>query len=233
MKNRPLCSACLIFFLFICILIYGGGDKAADLLYPSPLKEHVKEGGAVRLTGQVYKKEIRDKYQILYLKNNSIYYQEQSLKESRIMLYDEKKVNVHIGQGITAEGELSFFEPAYNPGNFDRKSYYERQGLRASVWCERVEALDQNRSALLDYLYSFRQEVSRTFGKYMSEEDSAVLSAMILGEKNGMDAELKGLYAANGIGHIVCVSGVHTSILGINVSSRNLGNKAFVGSFVL
>ncbi len=36
MKNRPLCSACLIFFLFICILIYGGSGLSGTV---SSIKE--------------------------------------------------------------------------------------------------------------------------------------------------------------------------------------------------
>ena len=39
-------------------------------------------------------------------------------------------------------------------------------------------------------------------------EDGAVLSAMILGEKSGLDVEVKSLYQKAGISHILAISGV-------------------------
>lgn len=38
---------------------------------------------------------------------------------------------------------------------------------------------------------------------------------MMLGEKSGMDAEVKSLYQASGIGHILAISGLHLSFLGV------------------
>lgn len=234
MKNRPLCAVCLIFFLLLCIIIYGGKGKAAEWLYPSSLRECAEEGETLHFTGQVYRKEIRDKYQILFLRDNSIHYQEQSLKESRIMLYDKEKMNIHIGQKIMAEGELSFFDPAFNPGNFDRRAYYERQGIYASVWCEKMEIIAPDISVLSDGLYHFRQNINCVFEKYLSGEDSAALSAMLLGEKAGMDEELKELYQANGIGHVLAISGLHLSFIGIGmykVLRRTTGSYPIGGIF--
>ena len=234
MKNRPLCGVCLIFFLLLCIIIYGGKGKAAEWLYPSSLRECAEEGETLHFTGQVYRKEIRDKYQILFLRDNSIHYQEQSLKESRIMLYDKEKMNIHIGQKIMAEGELSFFDPAFNPGNFDRRAYYERQGIYASVWCEKMEIIAPDISVLSDGLYHFRQNINCVFEKYLSGEDSAALSAMLLGEKAGMDEELKELYQANGIGHVLAISGLHLSFIGIGmykVLRRTTGSYPIGGIF--
>ncbi|MFR4626702.1 MAG: hypothetical protein ACLT8Y_09665 [Dorea formicigenerans] len=69
-----------------------------------------------------YKKEEKEKYQILYLKKCSVYFQkdqqsqqnqqsQQSLiKESRMLIYDEKKNKIQIGNEVEAEGKLSFLK---------------------------------------------------------------------------------------------------------------------------
>lgn len=212
MKNRPLCCVCLLIFLLMCAAVYAGGDKIVKELAPSPLELCAQEGDTIRLTGQLYKKDIREDYQILYLKNNSINYQGQSLTESRIIVYDEEKTEVRIGQRIGAAGEVSFFAAAFNPGNFDRKLYYQKQDIHASVWAGKVAVTDDRADIFTDGLYRCRQNWSKIFGKYMGEEDSAVLSAMILGEKSGMDAELKELYQGNGIGHVLAKKCTRRSI---------------------
>jgi len=51
----------------------------------------------------------------------------------------------------------------------------------------------------------------------MGEQEGAVLSAVLLGEKGGMDPELKELYQKNGIGHILAISGLHISFLGLGL----------------
>lgn len=203
MKNRPLCSVCLFLFLVICIVIQAGKGSFIRELHPSLLEGYVPDGEKILLTGKVYKKENRDTCQILYLKHNSIEYQEQFIKESRIILYNEEKTEVHIGQRVKAEGELSFFEPAYNPGNFDKKFYYERQNIHASVWAEGISVTNPGKSALLDALYNLRQDFKEVFQKNMHEEDADILTAMILGEKSGMDEEFRELFQVNGIGHVL------------------------------
>ncbi len=217
MKNRPLCSVCLFLFLVVCIIIQAGRGSFIRKLHPSLLEGYVPEGEKILLTGEIYKKENRDTCQILYLKHNSIKYQEQFIKESGIILYDEKKTKVHIGQKVKVEGELSFFEPAYNPGNFDNKLYYEKQNIHASVWVEVISVTDPGKSVLLDGLYNLRQYFKDIFVENMPKEDAAILTAVILGEKNGMDEELRELFKVNGIGHVLAISGLHLSFIGIGI----------------
>ncbi len=217
MKNRPLCSVCLFLFLIMCAVIHIGGRSFLKELLPSPAERYVPKGEEVFLEGEVYNKENRDTYQILYLKNNSIKYQEQFIKESRIILYDEEKAAVHIGQKIRAEGELSFFESARNPGNFDQKLYYEKQNIHARVWAAKTEPTDLEKSKFLDGLYNLRQDLKDTIEENMPEKDGAVLAAMILGEKNGMDGDIRELYQVNGISHVLAISGLHLSFVGIGL----------------
>lgn len=42
----------------------------------------------------------------------------------------------------------------------------------------------------------------------MGGRDGSALAAILLGEKSGMDQEMKELYQVNGIGHILAISGL-------------------------
>lgn len=208
MKNRPLCSICLFLFVLMCVGIFTGKDKVVQELRPSPVETYVEEGEAITFAGRLYQREIKDNYQILYLKNNSIEYQEQSLHESKMIVYDKKKIEIHIGEKIKGYGKAAFFEPAYNQGNFNQKLYYQRQDIHVSVWADELEITDFSVDRFWEGLYRFRIRWKEVFVRYMGEKNGNVLAAMILGEKGGMDTDLKELYQENGIGHVLAISGV-------------------------
>ena len=96
MKNRPLCTVCLILSLLICGAVCIGKERAVKELAPSSLECCARDGDEIVFTGQIYKKEIKDDYQILYLKNNSIRNQKQFFTESRIIVYEEEKTETRI-----------------------------------------------------------------------------------------------------------------------------------------
>ncbi len=221
MKNRPLCSICLLICLMIGIAAVFGGEKLIRELRPSETELYLKDQAEILVSGRVYEKAEKEKYQILYLKKNSIQFQQQSLKESRIMVYDEEKQNIGIGDVLTIQGSLRFFEPAPNPGNFDAKLHYQKQDIHASVWAETIRKTEGRQYTLSEnvknYLYRFRQKWKIRLYDMMGEEDGGVLSAILLGEKQGVDEELKTLYQVNGIAHILAISGLHLSFIGIGM----------------
>lgn len=234
MKNRPLCSVCVLVFILLCISIWAGGEKFLKELRPSPLEKKVREDEMILFTGQVYQKEVKEKYQVLYLKNISVIYQQQSLKESKIIVYDENKIEICIGDIITGNGVVSFFESARNPGNFDQKLYYQKQDIHASVWAEEMKVTKNSVYPLRNKLYELRKRWSIMLYEAMGEKDGATFSAILLGEKSGMDRELKKLYQVNGIAHIIAVSGLHLSFIGIGmykVFRRITGSYPVGGAF--
>lgn len=81
MRNRPLCSVCLMVFLIFSIGMTAGGSQLFRELVPPEIKKQA--GKEVQITGQVYQIEVRESYQILYLIL--------SKKPSRILVYDDAK----------------------------------------------------------------------------------------------------------------------------------------------
>lgn len=217
MRNRPLCSVCLIVFVLLCVSILAGGEKFVEELRPSPLECNVQKDETIQFTGQVYQKEIKDNYQVLYLKNVKVTYQKQSLNESRVIVYDEGKEKTSIGNKVKGSGKVSFYEPSRNPGNFDQKLYYQKQHIHASVWAKSVQVVSETTEHLKDRLYGFRRRWNMLLCEVLGEKDGSTFSAILLGEKSGMDREVKELYQVNGIAHILAISGLHLSLIGVGI----------------
>ena len=218
MKERKLFIFCLSFLIVSFIGIHFFGTYSLREVKTPEIEEMIPPGSHVVIAGWLNQKEKASDYQILYLKNVSITYQNQSINESRIIVYNkEKNAELKIGSQIQAEGSLLFFESAYNPGNFDQKFYYCKQNIHTYMWTDSIRKLDSHltwwdifRNALLKMRLSWSSYLKETAGnKYGS-----ILSAMLLGEKSSMDAEVKELYQLNGIAHILAISGLHLSFIG-------------------
>ena len=62
--------------ILIGILTAGAGAKFVSELRPSPVEQYGEKDDWLIVRGQVYKKEEKEKYQILYLKKCSVYFQQ-------------------------------------------------------------------------------------------------------------------------------------------------------------
>lgn len=223
MKNRPLLYVCLMILAVIMLAVYGGEGRFIKELRPSPLEQTVSQEDVVTVRGQVYDLEQKENYQAVYLKRNSIQliqqiqHKEQSFQESKIIAYIDPNIQIHIGNQVEIKGEVSFWENARNPGNFDQKRYYQIQDVHGIVWAKEVRLLDSDRWELKNSLVEFRSKWKENLVDAMGEENGTAMGAMMLGEKSDMDQELKALYQANGIGHILAISGLHLSFIGIGM----------------
>lgn len=178
--------------------------------------EQTRAKGAV-ICGEVYKKIIEPEYQILYLKNNSITFQNQSYQEPYMIVYEDTFQKIKIGQGVTLQGTLSAFESARNPGNFDAKFYYVKQSLHGSFWCNKVIKVIGEENRFQEFLFRIRQQWKTVIINELGEEHGGILCAMLLSEKGEMDEEIKELYQKNGYGHLLAISGLHISFVGLGI----------------
>ena len=48
-------------------------------------------------------------------------------------------------------------------------------------------------------------------------ENAGILSAVLFGEKDDLDSEIYELYRKNGISHLLAISGLHVSIVGLGI----------------
>ncbi len=239
MKNRPLLTFCLMILAVIIVAVTVGGERCIRQLRPSPLETYVPPGDEITVRGTVYQTEQKTKVQAIYLKDNSIQWNHISFYENKLLVYADPEIRVKIGNVIQVSGETSFFDVPRNPGNFDQKLYYQKMDIHGMVWAERLKITDGKVWKLKNELAVFRARWKKMLEQYMGVRDGASLAAMMLGEKSGMDTEVKSLYQAGGIGHILAISGLHLSFLGIGTYQMlrrcvgSYGISGLVGSLIL
>ena len=121
------------------------------------------------------------------------------------------------GMKLLCMGELEIFEPARNAGEFDYRLYYRSRHICCRMSAKKAEITDRSADPLKAAAYSFRERAREALKQFCTEKDAGLLSAVLLGDKTQMDEEINDLYQKNGIAHLLAVSGLHVSLIGMGL----------------
>lgn len=227
MRKRPLCMVCLI-LLAIQLVRVSFLQNTKDQK-PSLAETLISDEKDVICEGTVYKIENKSQSTAIYLKDAVVSCTDQKsknqiIKEKKILVTIKnnksgKKIRMKIGQKLNVWGTKQSFHPPRNPGNFNQKSYYQKQGIHVGVLtkAEQVEIVlsEKDKNWIVSRWNSIRNQLDglKNYWNWkivsqMGKTHGAMLSAILLGEKSGLDPEMKKLYQKNGLGHLLAISGV-------------------------
>ena len=210
MRKRPLACVCLLITLLFYLVVN---------LFPPPVQQtEAGKEGKVSVTGTIYKKELRTQAEestlVLYLKNLS----EASPPGKAVICYLKSgQMEPEIGSRVTVKGSYKAFEKASNPGQFDSYSYYLISGISYRLNQAIILEKTMKYSKAKEGLYRVRNFLSEKLSENLPEEENALMKTILLGEKWELDQEVKELYQRNGIAHILAISGLHVSMLGMGL----------------
>ncbi len=131
----------------------------------------------------------------------------------RVLVYPEESGGFP-GDLVRVTGRPERIPEATNPGAFDTAEYYESEGVRWRIRGGKTELLEKRASWFRSFLDRVRKSCREHTAMLLPEREAGVLTAMLLGERSGVDRELKELYRQNGIAHILAISGLHVSLIG-------------------
>ena len=178
----------------------------------------------VIVQGKIYKIENIAFGTNIYLKGVEVENGEKSVSVKRIFVNTEKIPNVKIGNIIKVRGKLRQFEEAANKGNFDSRKYYLSLGFYGKIEAGTIEVINSEYSGIRQGLYELRMEIIERLEKLCSDNKgifsiinnkNGIIGAIILGDKTDLDSDIKELYSVSGIAHILAISGLHISFIGM------------------
>ncbi len=180
----------------------------------------------VIVQGKIYKIENTAFDTNIYLKGVEVENGEKNLSVKRIFVNTEKIPNVKIGNIIKVRGKLRQFEEAANKGNFDSRKYYLSLGFYGKIEAGTIEVINSDYSRIRQGLYELRMEIIERLEKLCSDNKgifsiinnkNGIIGAIILGDKTDLDSDIKELYSVSGIAHILAISGLHISFIGMTI----------------
>lgn len=125
---------------------------------------------------------------------------------------------VSAGQRISGKGRLFAQEGKRNPGGIDRRVQalcdgYELSGYILPGWTAQGEARFSLREAFRQIRVRLLERTERLFG-----DRAPLFQGIMLGVRDGIDAELTAALRLTGTAHILTVSGLHVTVLAAAVS---------------
>lgn len=125
--------------------------------------------------------------------------------------------NMEVGDVVSFKGELIPFYEASVPGGYDENLYLRTRGYEGKMYPEEMTVQGEDIS-LASALGRARGKVHKTLDEILPANESGIMKAMLTGEKDDIPDESYELYTRAGIVHVLCISGLHMSILALYVA---------------
>lgn len=185
------------------------------------------------VTGQVYKKDDLTFYlQDVSVSLQSFNESEDSTSESKsyagssrqiisckdnIICKLEKAEEISLGSYVALKGSFAPIASATNPGEFDAAAYYQTIGVGGRL--NRATLLGQGSECwpVREWLYEMRLLLEARLYRTFSEEHAGIMCALLLGDRGGLEERVEDLYRQSGILHILSISSLHITILGLSL----------------
>lgn len=199
-------------------------------------QEFASLGEELTITGRVYSKDTNsftiDSINLVQLSNVA---NSRQIIPNKTKLICENKDDfpfVRIGSTVMVKGTFAEFSVATNDGEFDSKSYYEGKNICGKLTDVVLCGESQKYSVLQEALHNLRQYFKKRINQVFPEKEASLLVAMLLGDKEDLDGNTKELYQRNGIIHILSISGLHITLIGMGIYKllRRLGLKIGVAA---
>lgn len=130
------------------------------------------------------------------------------------LFFDPDNAGVDIlpgpGDRISALVKLRQPKVLYNPGviSYDIK----KDGITAIGYTKQMQVTEQGKG-LLSWLYNLRFTLGKVMDNSLSDENAALLKAIIPGLKRGIGTDMRDAFSATGLAHLLSISGTHFGLL--------------------
>lgn len=183
----------------------------------------------------------------VFLKNQETFSKAKSVANTRSSVKGRRPVNTDKGLGdkcgvsvdtdkdalykgmlVRVQGKLEEIQGKRNPGEFDSRQYYACQ----HIYYVMKKAVIKEKSSSYSVYGQFLVDLQQYLGDILCQaagKEGEVLKAIVLGDKTGLEDETKLRYQMGGILHILAISGLHISILGMGF--YRMLKKCYLGNW--
>lgn len=229
MRKRPVCAVCVFLMLCLCILDLAGVPVVRGNPLPAEVQEWIEAHPSAVIRGEVQRCQDTEYSLSVYLKQVFLTYQSEQIpiRNIRVFLKENTKEKLKTGMIIQVSGELERVSAPRNPGEFDSQQYYACQRIYYFLKSGIIQKKSRSYSKYGQFLTDLRGRITEILQE-AAGEDAGIYQAMLLGEKSNLDEEVRMRYQMAGMVHVLAISGLHISVLGMGLFSLlkklSLGN---------
>ena len=128
-------------------------------------------------------------------------------------LNQNKYNDLAYGAKCIINGKIDQPSVSRNPGQFDFNHYLKSQGISNQVIIGSLADIQCEGSSLFNKIFLFRSNLLAYVSDSMSDETSAWLSALVLGDDALLEEKIVDLFQRWGLSHILAISGLHVGLI--------------------
>ncbi|MEN2283566.1 ComEC/Rec2 family competence protein [Algoriphagus sp. SE2] len=150
--------------------------------------------------------------EIKSVNNNGIW----EKSEGKILIYHQMNFSLEPGMILWVQGIPELIDPPFNPYEFDYSKFLKRKGISYRQFVgNKMLLLGKNKnSGQIYFLEHLRKKIGDILReKIQDPESNQVAQALLLGQKQYLDEDIKKAYSQSGVMHILAVSGLHVGII--------------------
>lgn len=132
-----------------------------------------------------------------------------------VSVFFEERPEAEPGDRLRVTGIFKIYDPASNPGEFDYQAYYDSKSMFWKMTADSWEKLPGG-NPLLRVLGRVKERSAGILDR-CGGANAGIFKAMLLGLKGDIPDEVYALYQESGISHLLAISGLHVSMLGMGL----------------
>lgn len=186
-------------------------------------------GQEITIIGQVYQKKVLESYGQeklqIYLKQIKIL--EDSSNYQKLPNYHSINYNLiceidmvdepNLGARVRLSGTFQLYSTGTNPGEFNAARFYAIQDVVGKIKGAKIEVATKSYHFLPQALYELKMYWKDRLFQCLPEKEASILLKMLLGDGSLLDDEIKEMYMRNGVIHILSISGLHITMIGLGL----------------
>ena len=210
--KRPMCLMALI-YIGLILLFTAKDVLGGNLLTKEELR--LTDGETMWVYGEVEKKEPGRNSTGVTLKN--AYVENDTTKTYKILVYVQNENSCQIGDKVKIQGKIKQLKKKTNKGMFHQALYYKAKKINYLCSGEGFLVLERKSFSVREKIYQFRLDCYEKLFRIFEEDTASLAGAILLGIKSDVEEEVKGLYQEAGIFHLISISGLHISFIGLSI----------------
>jgi len=226
-KNRSFCAAKAVLVLLMALSVTTAGVRGAVFTEKTELcAERYTDGQIHSAEGYITK--------VFYAENYG------SLYEARLTSLDAEKTAIGTTLSLSYNGELSVgdivaFDSVFSDVEHEYGVYRKADGIFLSAEAESAAQIGVRERTAETFFERIRLFMQKNFERYMSPDGAGLATALMTGNRDGLDGHIRLTFARLGISHVLAVSGLHLSIIvgGLDLFLRWVGMPRKAKNLVL
>lgn len=165
------------------------------------------------------------------------------IKNQKFLIYiPQKYEKLKIGDIIKIDGKFNEPSGKRNYKGFDYKLYLKTKKISGSIKVENVkkegnllkEKIKNKKyrkykiyCIIEEFFKNLRNKISKVYDKNLNKDNSSILKALTIGEKEELDIDTKEMFREASLSHVLAISGAHFSyiILAISYAQKMVKRK--------